>query len=163
METLTCFVWENRFNTTCFQRLIAEILHTMKTIFSIAVVGIFCISGCATPGSRYADAHPELSPEHRRVLVTGRISAGDEVQGLTKEQITFAMGRPKKIEKHDDQEAWIYTKGKGFPFVPDSQFTPDYDQLNLGDLGDCPMIEEKTTVFFKGNQATFAQITQEKP
>ena len=135
----------------------------MKTIFSIAAFGIFCISGCSNSGLRYADSHSELSSAHRQILITGAIPAGAAVQGMTKEQVSLALGRPKRIEKNNGQDVWIYAKATGFPYVANSQFNPDSDLFNMGDLGDCPMTERITSILFKGNTAIVAQIHQDQP
>jgi outer membrane protein assembly factor BamE (lipoprotein component of BamABCDE complex) len=132
----------------------------MKTLFSIAVLGIYGVSGCSIPGSQYASAHPELSQTHRQILSTGEIPAGTAVAGMPKEQIRLVLGKPKRFEKFNGQDAWVYIKETGFPFVGNSQYNPESDIINLGDMGDCPMIERTTTIFFKGDRATLAQITQ---
>src|SRR5258706_11350206 len=41
------------------------------------------LSGCANPAQTYVTQHPELSAEHRKLFLAGKIANGDTVAGLT--------------------------------------------------------------------------------
>ncbi|MEO6739310.1 MAG: hypothetical protein ABIP20_03600 [Chthoniobacteraceae bacterium] len=71
----------------------------MKSIRLLALAAIFCLPGCSAPGATYAKAHPELSPVHRQILVTGRIPGGVAAAGMTMEQVKVAVGNPRQREQ----------------------------------------------------------------
>jgi len=132
----------------------------MKAIFTIATIGILCISGCSTPGSRYANAHPELSLAHRRILVNGKMPAGTAVQGMTKEEVKIAIGAPAKTMKQNGQEVWVYTTGTSSLFVSDSDPNSVSNTMNLGNFENSPIPTQTTSIYFIGNRATFAKIEE---
>jgi outer membrane protein assembly factor BamE (lipoprotein component of BamABCDE complex) len=128
----------------------------MKTICFIASLILLCFSGCSTPGSAYASAHPELSSAHRDILANGKIPGGLAVDGMTKEEVRLAVGSPAKVESFDGGEAWVYLQETFLNGNAGSASNPI-----SGELGARQMMNEKTTVFFQGNRATHAQISTE--
>jgi hypothetical protein len=125
---------------------------------------------CANPGKSYATSHPELSPAHRQIFSRAEIPSGDAVAGLTRAQVKIAMGRdPDTYDKVGNEDAWIYVRKKGVgresfddlgrsgsgsmedsrSFTQSSDFSPRVD------------VDVKTTVFFAGDRATHAQVTEE--
>jgi len=142
----------------------------MKAVHCIAVLFTCCLTGCSTPGSAYAKAHPELSPAHRQILLTGTIPGGLAVEGMTKEQVRLAIGNPTRLEKYNGQDVWIYVHQR---FVDISPADDPHEQYNTGsnnqrnftetaNLGVRPSVNEVTTVFFNGERATQAQISRER-
>jgi outer membrane protein assembly factor BamE (lipoprotein component of BamABCDE complex) len=131
----------------------------MKTICFIVVVAVFCVSGCSSPGSQYAKAHPELSPTHRNILITGRIPGGDAVEGMTKEQVKLAMGNPTKSETVNGQDVWIYVNDTGFSFVADNQSNLTSSPSHA-DPGSRLLTTETMTIYFQGDHATVTRISQ---
>lgn len=72
--------------------------------------------GCANPAASYVAQHPELSAEHRKILLEGKIRDGDAVAGLTKAQVRVAMRTPPdQFTTFNGQEAWVYLHGTYTP------------------------------------------------
>src|SRR5262249_10871104 len=64
---------------------------------------------CINPAKSYVARHPELSSEHRAILLSGRVPDGRDVAGMTKEQVRLAMGTdPDQFTKIDGADAWVY-------------------------------------------------------
>ena len=143
----------------------------MKAACFIASIAILCLSGCSTPGSQYAKAHPELSVAHRQIFVTGEIPGGLAVEGMTKEQIRLAVGNPARFEKYNGQDVWVYVRQRFVDINPNADPSSTYgsapnSQRNFtetANLGARPSINEMTKIFFNGDQATHAQISRERP
>jgi hypothetical protein len=135
----------------------------MKRLLLLLVPLVFCAS-CATPGDAYAAKHPELTPEQRKVMSSGRLVTGDPVAGLTKEQVVVVMGRdPDQFTTFNGEEALVWFKRKVYGFTgassaPMSSVTGDRRRSgNLPDGGQADGIatgQEKTTVFFQSGRAT---------
>jgi outer membrane protein assembly factor BamE (lipoprotein component of BamABCDE complex) len=142
----------------------------MKAARLLAILAVSCLSGCSTPGSQYARAHPELSPEHREILVTGKVPGGLAVDGMTKEQLRIAVGNPTKVESFNGQDAWVYVQQRFLEVSPrddpGSQFGSGANsQRNFtetANLGPRPSVTEVTTIFFHGDRATHTQISHER-
>ena len=117
----------------------------MKSPCFAALLALSCLSGCSTPGATYARAHPELSPAHRQILKEGKVPGGGAVEGMTQEQVRLAIGNPSTFEKINGEDAWIY---------------PHERLLEIGTRTDfTATAEEKMTIFFRGDRAAYAQIT----
>ena len=144
----------------------------MKAAIHVIVLFALCFfSGCATPGSSYASAHPGLSPAHRQILIAGRIPSGDTVAGMTHEQVTIAMGRaPSTFDKIDGQDVWIYVRSKSaelnvrddFGYTSGSSFSSHRNFTKPEDIGPRADPKVKTTIFFQGDRATRAQVIEER-
>jgi outer membrane protein assembly factor BamE (lipoprotein component of BamABCDE complex) len=141
----------------------------MKPVCLSVFLTILCFSGCSTPGSQYAKAHPELSAAHREILINGEIPGGVAVEGMTKEQIRLAIGDPTRLDTLNGQSVWVYVRQRFVDISPDkdsaSQFgSGSFSQQNFTEktnVGPRPSIKEVTTVFFNGDRATRAQLSRE--
>ena len=141
----------------------------MKSIWLLALSTVFCLPGCSTSGATYAKAHPELSPIHRQILMTGRIPGGVAAEGMTMEQVRAAVGNPRQREQLSGGEVWSYVHerfpdisprddaGAVFGSGPNSQrnFT------ETANLGPRPSVVEKARVFFRGERVTQVQLARE--
>lgn len=143
----------------------------MKVASFLAALAIACFSGCSTPGSQYAKAHPELSRAHRTILTTGIIPGGGDVGGMSKGLIRLAAGDPARVEKVNGGDVWVYVRERLMDMSPGddphAQFgSGPNKQRNFTEtaqLGPRPMIKEVTSIFFQGDRATHAAISQERP
>src|ERR1700761_326184 len=106
----------------------------MRTLFLIPVFGfVLFSSGCASPRSTYVGQHPELPPEHRRIVLSGTIKYGDPVVGMTKEAIRVAMGKePTRTEFVDGEEAWIWARVKEQAGRADPWDATNVDSVDAG-------------------------------
>jgi len=136
-------------------------------LFSLSV--LYLSAGCTTttPGQAYAKQHPELTEAQRKIFLDGLIPDGDDVKGLTKEQIRIAMhSDPAQFDRIDGMEAWVFVK-------PPVGAT--LDELRSGAAGLAPgssnsAIEDtrdkrgkKTTVLFDGGRAVRATVSMIMP
>ena len=143
----------------------------MKSACYIAAIAIFCFSGCSTPGSHYAKAHPELSPSHSKILITGEIPGGFAVAGMTKAQIRLAKGSPTKFDTLNGQDVWVYVHNRFTDIIPADDSGPKNgsgpnNQKNFTETANSgvrPTINELTSIFFNEDRATHAQVSQERP
>ena len=143
----------------------------MRSACLLAALAIACFSGCSTPGSQYAKAHPELSRAHRTILTTGIIPGGGAVEGMGKEQIRLAVGDPARVEKFNGRDVWVYVHEHFVDMSPGDDPHAQYgsgpnNQRNFtetANLGPRPMIKDVTSIFFQGDRATHARISQERP
>lgn len=117
----------------------------MKSLWLVALLALSCLSGCSTPGATYAKAHPELLPTHRQILIDGKVPGGGAVEGMTQEQVRLAIGNPATFEKINGEDAWIY------PHERLREISTRDDFISPAD--------EKMTIFFHGDRAEYAQIT----
>jgi hypothetical protein len=139
----------------------------MRNLILLASLAIFCaLSGCDTPTKAYVKQHPELSPEHRKIILSGRIKYGDPVAGMTREQVHLVMGTdPDQFDSFNGEDAWIWFRSK----VVRSKMESENDtggaassggggkhhaNLDTGESTPTESRPSKTTVFFKGNIAT---------
>ena len=131
-------------------------------LFSLSV--LYLSAGCTTttPGQAYAKQHPELTEAQRKIFLDGLIPDGDDVKGLTKEQIRIAMhSDPAQFDRIDGMEAWVFVK-------PPVGAT--LDELRSGAAGlpagsSNSAIEDtrdkrgkRTTVLFDGDRAVRATV-----
>ena len=140
----------------------------------LIVVGL---SGCASPGQTYVSQHPELSAEQRKIFLAGKIANGDAVAGLTREQIRLIMGRdPTQFTKANGQDAWVWVReelpetghfeeqmgterggiGRDAGGGGASQYGPEA----AGNSAAKAMPTVRTTVYFQGNRATRAEVSE---
>ena len=88
----------------------------INVVLSLLLAACF-ISGCSTtPGSAYARKHPELSPGHRQILVTGIVPGGEVVKGMTKEQVKIAMGGNPTMTRGEN--VWVYVGKRASKEMP---------------------------------------------
>lgn len=143
----------------------------MKAAHLLAALAIACLAGCSTPGSQYAKAHPELSRAHRTILTTGIIPGGSAVEGMSKGLIRLAAGDPARVEKLNRGDVWIFVRERFAEMSPGDDPHSQYGsgpskQRNFTEnahLGPRPVIREVTSIFFQGDRATHAGISQERP
>jgi len=150
----------------------------MRNLKLLASLAIACLlSGCETPTKAYVKLHPELSPEHRKIILSGRIKYGDPVAGMTKEQVRLVMGTdPDQFDSINGEDAWIWFKmPAGHNKVENDTETGASAARTSGgggggggggkhnklDADSAPTEGKrgKTTVFFKGNLATRVEFT----
>jgi len=138
----------------------------MKIVRFIAVLAIFCISGCSTPGSKYASAHPELSPAHRQILASGKAPSGSAIEGMTKQQVQLALGRPATIETAGQQDVWTYVRETIAGNASSNLYNSASGFGSTGNLmlhsGSQQTTIEKTKVFFQGDRANLTEVSAER-
>jgi outer membrane protein assembly factor BamE (lipoprotein component of BamABCDE complex) len=143
-----------------------------RTFLYIGLACLCLLASCANHGQSYVSAHPELSPAHRQILSTGQIPSGDAVAGMTREQVKLAMGRdPSTFDKLNGEDVWVYSRKKmvgnssfdGGARGGSSRMETDHSFSQTEDLGPRIDVEVKTTIFFQGDRATHAQVTDERP
>jgi hypothetical protein len=147
---------------------------TMHLRFHLLAATALALAACANPGSGYASRHPELTPAQRRIFQTARIPQGDDVAGLTREQVKIAMGGdPATFDKSNGDDVWIYVRKKAVARdggsgddvgrEPNSSMNSTSSFTDAEGFGPRMDIDEKTSVFFHGDRATRAQVTEERP
>ena len=150
-------------------RVNAAAMKALHIIAVLAMSAVLCLPGCSTPGAAYAREHPELSPVHRQILVTGRIPGGVAAEGMTKEQVKAAVGNPRQREPVDGGEVWIFMHERSLDVSPRDDAGvafgsgPDRQRnfTETASLGPRPAVIEKARVFFRGDRVAQVQITQE--
>lgn len=83
----------------------------------------------------------------------------------------LAMGDPARLEKSNGEEVWVYVRQTFLDVGPGEDPGSPYgsgpnDQRNFTEtasLGPRPSVNEVTGIFFRGDVATHAQITRERP
>jgi len=138
----------------------------MKITIPLVLLFAACLlSACTTPGKVYAKQHPDLPPQHAKILMTGRVPDGDAIAGMTREQVQIAMGmEPTQYTKVDGHDAWVYVR-KQLSATPLSSSAPELDRRDNRNKGsmldtDAPSSnpgQYKTTIVFDGNVATHAE------
>ena len=150
----------------------------MRPVSLWSVIGLLSagLSGCTTPGQTYASQHPELSAEQRGIFQSGKVPNGSAVAGLTREQVRLIMGRdPSQFTKVNGEDAWVWVRERL------SLTGPAEEQMGteLGGVGrdsgragasrygteaaensaSREMKPARTTVYFQGNRATRAEVS----
>jgi hypothetical protein len=136
----------------------------MNKGFLLLLLPLGMLASCSTPGDAYASKHPELTPEQRKVMASGKLSTGDPVAGLTKEQVLVIMGRdPDQFTTFNGEEAFVWFRRKvlGFGSTSSSSMssmTGDRRRSGSGpQAGEADTVatsQQKTTVFFQSGRAT---------
>jgi len=138
-----------------------------------AVILCFFVAACTNEGQTYVKKHPELTPEHRKIMATGKIPDGTAVAGLTREQIRIAMGvDPYTIDRDGNEDVWIFTHKKAVSTDLEAAKTPadsgvldrthGYGETNTDENAPRMDVDVKTSVYFSGNIATHARTVEEK-
>jgi hypothetical protein len=145
----------------------------MRTIKLFACLAAACVlSGCDTPTKAYVKQHPELSAEHRKIILSGRIKYGDPVAGMTREQVRLVMGTdPDQFDSLNGEDAWIWFRSKVVRNKMEAENSngeteksggggKHHANLDTGELTPTESRPGKTTVFFKGDVATHVEFGQ---
>ena len=139
-----------------------------RSISALLVVSALLAAGCTSPRQDYVSQHPELTAEHRKIMLSGQLTDHAPVAGMTRDQIQLAMGvEPAQYTKVDGQDAWVYVTKKLSPMnlsdANDATFNHQDNRsrhsLAEGEShapSDQPTV--KTTVYFQGNVATKADV-----
>ena len=145
----------------------------LKRLASISVfvgLALLGLAGCATPQQTYLQQHPQLSPDHRKIIAAGRLVDRDPVAGLTREEIRLTMGvDPTQITSINGEDAWVWIKHKGDSLTllgetnrSGSSGSGTFGSLPRGtDPEPKPRVLVRTIVFFQGNLATRVDVTEE--
>ncbi len=149
--------------------------HALSLFAAVAI-----LAGCTTPAQTYAGKHSELSSEHRRILLTGKIPDGAAVAGMTREQVRLAMGvDPTQFTKLDNMDAWVFEKEQSISVEDfDEQARHERSQSNQVGSGsgsswldrepsngyNAPVEKGnvRTTVLFNGDHAVRAEVEKLK-
>ena len=108
---------------------------------------VSCLAGCAAPRQTDVSQHPEISAEHLRIMASGKLANGDQVAGMTRQQIRQTMRMPPvQITSINATDVWMWVKRKG-------------DSLSGEDPA--KQVNIRTTVFFNGDLATKVNVTEE--
>jgi len=152
----------------------------MKLMISFVVLSaaLFC-SGCVTPERAYANKHPELTNEQRKIFLNKRVTDTTAVVGLTREQIHLALGEPAQYTKIDGVDAWVYLISRAsimrHPFVGPGGSTEGVsgpgghgEAATQGQAPGLPAETEdkvkiRTTILFQGDNAVKALLEDEVP
>ncbi len=91
---------------------------------------------------------------------------------MTREQVKLAMGRdPSTFDKLNGEDVWVYSRKKmvgnssfdGGSRGGSSRMENDHSFSQTEDLGPRMDVEVKTSIYFHGDRATHAQITEDRP
>ena len=143
-----------------------------KPALVLLVSSVVCFSGCATPRQTYVSQHPELTAEHRKIIVAGQLADRDPVAGMTRQEIRLTMGvDPTQTTTINGEDVWVWVKRKGdsMTLLDDtthsgSSGTGSFSGVPRGSDPDAvpkKRVQIRTTVFFKGNLATRVDVTEE--
>jgi len=136
------------------------------------VIFLVLLAACTNEGQTYVKSHPELSPEHRRIMASGKIPDGAAVAGLTRDQIRIAMGTdPYTIDREGSEDVWVFSHKKAIAKNPEFNNTSDqvldkthgYGESHTDENAPRVDVDVKTSVYFDGNIATRARTVEEKP
>ena len=146
----------------------------LKNIVCLAgIAAVLFFTGCGTPAISYAKQHPELSAEHRQIMMTGKIPDGSAVAGMTREQIQLIMGHDAtQYTKIDGHDAWVYVKAKLNSEPLTMAGTSDFghhdsrnrdtadDNGNGAQQAPDGLPQMKTTIVFDGDVAIRAEVVK---
>lgn len=145
-----------------------RIAHLLGAAFLAAAL----LTGCATPRQEYINHHPQLSAEHRRILLAGKLIDRDPVAGMTKEEIRVTMGiDPTQATTINGEEAWVWVKRKPQPLPEFDDSSRSSSGMGSGSFSNLPResdeapgkkVNLRTTVFFQGDLATRVDVTEEQ-
>jgi hypothetical protein len=136
----------------------------MKIWILLFSLSVLCLSaGCTTPGQAYVKQHPELTEAQRKIFRDGQITEGDDVKGLTKEQIRIAMhSDPDQYDRFDGMEAWVYIKpplGATLDELRSGAAGLPVGSSNSASTEKMDRRGKRTTVIFDGDRAVRATVT----
>jgi hypothetical protein len=161
-------------------RMTNDLLPKPRELFTAARLVIrhsgfviaFLLMACTNEGQIYAKKHPELSPEHSRIMASGKIPDGTVVAGLTREQIRIAMGTdPYTIDRDGNEDVWVFSHKKAISTnIEDADARANssldkahgYTETDPDQKAPRIDVDVKTSVYFDGNIATHARTVQEK-
>ncbi len=139
------------------------------TLLALAAASLF--TGCTTPRQDYMAQHPELKPEHRKIMAAGVFKDNDPVAGMTRDAVRLTMGTdPAQVTTINGEDAWIWVKKKGdsLTMIDESNHSGGSGSGTFSGLppdnGDDPKKKRsivRTTVFFRGDLATRVDVTEE--
>ncbi len=141
----------------------------LPVLLALAVAGLS--TGCTTPRQDYMAGHPELKPEHRKIMVAGAFKDHDPVAGMTRDAVRLTMGTdPAQMTTVNGEDAWIWIKKKGDSLTmldaPNHTGGPGAGTFSglPADNGEEPKKRfiVRTTVFFRGDTATRVDVTEER-
>ena len=134
-------------------------------LFSLSV--LYLSVGCTTPGQAYVKQHPELTEAQRKIFRDGQITEGDDVKGLTKEQIRVAMNSdPAQFDRFDGMEAWVFIKppvGATLDELRSGAAGMPAGSSNSAIADTRDKRGKRTTVIFDGDRAVRATVTMIMP
>ncbi len=126
------------------------------------------LASCGTVGQAYARQHPELSPEHRQIFMTGKVPDGMAVAGMTRDQVLMALGsNVTQYTKVDGHDAWVYLRKRlGAESVGVNGTDPaQHDMRNAeapsgtGSFAASAQPQVRTTIIFEGDKAVKADVS----
>lgn len=139
------------------------------TSLRLLLLAGMAVAGCTTPRQTYVSQHPGMPPAHRQIMTSGKIPEGNTVAGLTRDEIRLVMGGPPAVfDRVDGQETWAYLKKSSAsvdstPTDADASGRSRSSDLQVKVADPDLNVMMRTTIFFQGDRATRAEITQEKP
>lgn len=139
------------------------------------LVGILAIAtllvGCASPRQEYINRHPQLTPDHRRIMAAGKLIDRDPVAGMTREEIQLTMGdEPPQSTSINGEDVLVWVKRKPEPLSMMEGSDRSSSGTGSGSFSNIPResdqtpqkkVNLRTTVFFQGNLATRVDVTEE--
>jgi len=137
-------------------------------LLALAAAGLS--TGCTSPRQDYMAQHPELKPEHRKIMAAGVFKDHDPVAGMTRDAVRLTMGTdPAQVTTVNGEDAWIWIKKKGdaLTMIDESNHSGGPGSGTFSGLpadnGDNPKKRSivRTTVFFRGDLATRVDVTEE--
>jgi len=144
--------------------------RTFMKFALLALAAAAISTGCTTPRQDYIAQHPELSPEHRKIVAAGTFKDHDPVAGMTRDAVRLTMGTdPAQVTKVNGEDAWIWIKKKGdsLTMMDESNHSGGPGSGTFSGLPPENDHEPKkrsivrTTVFFRGDTATRVDVTEE--
>jgi outer membrane protein assembly factor BamE (lipoprotein component of BamABCDE complex) len=148
-------------------------MQLKNIVYPLGIAATLFLAGCGTPAINYAKHHPELSTEHRQIMMTGKIPDGSAVAGMTREQIQLIMGNDAtQYTKVDGHDAWVYVKAKLNSEPLTMASTSDFghhdnrnrdtadDNGNGAQQAPDSLPQTKTTIVFDGDVAIRAEVVK---
>lgn len=143
---------------------------TRKAVVA-ALASLLLFSGCTTPRQAYVSQHPNLTPDQRRILVTGKLVDRDPVAGMTREEIRLTMGvDATQTTSINGEDALIWLKRKPEPLSMMEGTDRASGGTGSGSFSNIPRetdqtpakkVNIRTTVFFQGDLATHVDVREE--
>lgn len=134
----------------------------------LCLVTVCLLAACASTAQTYAKQHPELPAAHAEILNTGKVPDGTAIAGMTREQVTLALGEPTQYTKVDGHDAWVYVRRRLGTNGISAANDPAFDHRDVrsqhsiaeAEGSHAPEDQQpvKTTVHFDGDKATRAEV-----